>query len=65
MLFRRRRAKVLLDIDRVIDVVKIDMINKTKFLGVIIGSHLTFNSHILYIKRNVARGVGILNKCKK
>ena len=65
MLFRRRRARVLLDTDLVIDGVKIDMVNKTKFLGVIIDPHLTFKSHILYIKGKVARGVGILNKCKK
>ena len=65
MLFRRRRARISLDTDLVIDGVKIDMVNKTKFLGVIIDPHLTFSSHILYIKGKVARGVGILNKCKR
>ena len=49
----------------IIDNVKIDMVDKTKFLGVVIDPFLTFNPHISYIKGKIARGVGILNKCKR
>ena len=56
---------MLLDTDLVIDGSKIELVNKTKFLGVIIDPHLTFNSHIQYIKGKISRGVGILNKCKR
>ena len=65
MLFRKRRMRYILDSDLVVDNVKIDMVDKTKFLGVMIDPYLSFNAHILYIKGKIARGVGILNKCKK
>ena len=65
MLFRKKKMKFTLDTDFIIDNVKIDMVEKTKFLGVMIDSYLNFNSHIMYIKGKIARGVGILNKCKK
>ena len=65
MLFRRRRAKFKLDNDLIISNVKIDIVDKTKFLGVVIDPHLTFSQHIQYIKGKIARGVGILNKCKR
>ena len=55
----------MLDTDLFIAGVKIDMVDKTKFLGVVIDPYLTFNAHISYIKGKVARGVGILNKCKR
>ena len=48
----------------IINNVKIDIKEKTKFLGVIIDEHLSFQSHIKYIKGKVARGFGILYKCK-
>ena len=44
--------------------VKIDIKERTKFLGVIIDKHLSFQSHIKYIKGKVARGFGILYECR-
>ena len=48
----------------IIDNVKIDMVERTKFLGVIIDQNLSFQGHINYIKGKVARGIGILYKSK-
>ena len=45
--------------------VKIDMTNKTKFLGVVIDEYLSFEYHVKHIKGKVARGLGILYKSKR
>ena len=37
----------------------------TKFLGVLIDSKLNWNCHIQYIKKKIAKGVGILCKARK
>ena len=42
-----------------------DFVTQTKFLGVILDQHLTFESHMQYTKGKVARGIGILYKAKK
>ena len=60
ILFRRKRVRISLSTDLVINNVKIDMIERTKFLGVIIDQNLSFQSHINYIKGKVARGIAIL-----
>ena len=65
MLFKKSQTRCALDTDLVIDGIKIGRVDKTKFLGVVIDPGLTFKSHILYIKGKIARGVGILNKCRK
>ena len=65
IIFRRKRKKILLNNDLIMDGVKINMIDKSKFLGVIIDQYLTFSDHILYIKGKMARSMGILYKCKK
>ena len=65
MLFRRRRAKMLLDNDVIIDGVTISIAEKTKFLGDMIDPFLTFAAHVQYIRGKVAKGIGILYKCKK
>ena len=57
--FRKKRIKVVPSVDLMINNVKIDIKVKTKFLGVIIDEHLSFQSHIKYIKGKVARGFGI------
>ena len=49
----------------IINGVKIDMTDQSKFLGVIIDKNLSFMQHIQYIKGKISRGVGILYKCKK
>ena len=65
MLFRKQRGKPVINSDLIIDNVKIDMVDRTKFLGVIIDPYLSFRAHILYIKGKISRGVGILHKCKR
>ena len=65
IIFRRKRGHVHLLSDLKINNVKINMVEKTKFLGVIIDPFLTFASHIQYIKGKIARGVGILCKTRK
>ena len=64
ILFQRKRVRVSMSIDVIIDNVKIDMVERTKFLGVIIDQNLSFQGHINYIKGKVARGIGILYKSK-
>ena len=41
------------------------MVDKTKFLGVVIDQCLTFSQHIQYTKGKISRSLGILYKCKK
>ena len=65
MLFRRKRGKIVLQDDLIIDGVKISMADRTKFLGVIIDDNLSFAPHIQYIKGKIARGVGILYKSRQ
>ena len=43
----------------------LSQVKNTKFLGVIIDNRLSWKEHILYIKGKIARGAGILRKCKK
>ena len=64
IIFRRRRGRILKEEELVINNVKIDMVEKTKFLGVIIDQYLSFQCHINYIKGKIARGIGILYKAK-
>ena len=65
IIFRRPRSKVKLNKELVIDGVKIESARSTKFLGVMIDQKLNFYEHIQYLKGKVARGVGILYKCRK
>ena len=64
IIFRRRKKKFQLSNDLIIDGVKVDMVEKTKFLGVIIDAYLSFDYHIQYIRGKIARGIGILHKGK-
>ena len=41
------------------------MVDKTKFLGVVIDKKLTFESHVQYIKGKINRGMGIIYKAGK
>ena len=65
MIFRKSRGRILIDTDLVIDGVKIEMVEKTKFLGIIIDQCFKFDAHVQFVKGKVSRGIGILNKCKK
>ena len=64
ILFRRKRVKTLPSETLIISNIKIGMTERTKFLGVITDQNLSFQSHILYIKGKVARGIGILYKSR-
>ena len=65
IIFRKRRGNIHIDNDFVVDNEKISMSNHTKFLGVMVDSHLTFESHINHIKGKISRGIGILYRAKK
>ena len=65
MIFRKNREKVMVKSDLIVSNTVISMVQKTKFLGVIIDPRLNFFNHIQYIKSKVARGIGILYKCRK
>ena len=53
IIFRKRRGNIHIDNDLVVDNEKISMSNRTKFLGVMVDSHLTFESHINHIKGKI------------
>jgi hypothetical protein len=39
-------------------------VKNTKFLGMIIDQHLTWNDHINYVANKIAKTTGILNKTR-
>ena len=51
--------------DIIIDGKQIMEVNETKFLGVIIDNNLNWKSHITYISKKVAKGIGIILKARK
>ena len=65
IIFQRPKAKISISEELIVDGVKKDIKESTKFLGVIIDKRLSFQQHIKYIKGKLARGVGILCKCKR
>ena len=64
ILFRKKRTNVSLSRELMVDNVKIAMVEDTKFLGVMVDQYLSFQKHIKYCKGKVARGIGILYKCR-
>ena len=64
MLFKRPKCKPIISEKLIIDNVIINKVDHTKFLGVMIDECLDFKKQIKYTKGKVARGVGILRKCK-
>lgn len=65
MLFRTKN-KILKEIpDIKINDHKIDQVNKTKFLGVIINETLTWKDHIEFIRQKVAKNLGILYRLSR
>ena len=44
---------------------KIEKVDSTKFIGVILDSKLTWENHIQYIKTKIAKSIGILCKARK
>ena len=64
VLFHKKRDKVRLSEELYINNVKINRVDKTKFLGVIIDETLSFQSHVSLIKGKISRGIGLLYKCR-
>ena len=65
IIFRKKRSKLKLHKELVIDNVVINMTDRSKFLGVFLDQHLTFESHIKHIQGKVSKGIGILYKARK
>ena len=65
VLFRKKRGQIALNNDLIIDNVVINRTNHTKFLGVMVEQHLTFEAHVRYIKGKISRGIGILYQAKR
>ena len=65
IIFRKRRRNFHIDNDLVVDNEKIIMSNHTKFLGVMVDSHLSYESHINHIKGKISRGIDISYKAEK
>ena len=63
--FRKSRRRIELKEDLIIYNEKIDLVNHTRFLGVMLDQHLTFETHVKYIKGKISRGIGILCKARK
>ena len=64
MLFTPRNSSRCID-DIVINGICIAEVTETKFLGVIIDNKLKWYTHILYIRKKNAKGIGILLKARK
>ena len=58
LLLKLNKCEILLDN------VNINRTNEAKFLGVIIDEHLSWKSHITYIKGKIAKNIGIMNRLK-
>ena len=48
--------------DITINQIKIQEVKETQFLGVIIDNKLKWSSHIMYISKKIAKGIGIILK---
>ena len=64
MLFTPRNCSRCTE-DIVINGIRIQEVKETKFLGVIIDNKLNWSSHISYISKKVAKGIGIILKSRK
>ena len=51
--------------DILIDKCKINEVEETKFLGVIIDNTLKWSSHLKYISGKIAKGIGVIIKARK
>ena len=63
--FVKKRGKITVQNDLIVDDVVINRTNHTRFLGVMVDQHLTFESHVKYIERKITRGIAILYKAKR
>jgi hypothetical protein len=48
-----------------IEGIPIDIVSKTKFLGIILDNALSWKQHLAYLSTKVAKSIGILNRARK
>jgi len=56
--------KMLPDIDILINNQKIDRVNQTKFIDVVVQHNRKWHSHIHFIQSKIAKTIGVINKTK-
>lgn len=64
MLFQAKNKNAILSDDLIIGTSKIELVSCTKSLGVIFDTHLTWNNHIEFISKKVAKAVGVLTRLR-
>ena len=62
IIFRPRQNRQTLDLAFNISNYSIDRVKEATFLGVILGEHLTWKSHIHNVARKVSKAIGIIYK---
>ena len=65
MIFGSKKANFPHEINLEIEGIKIEEVKETKFLGVILENTLSWNSHISYIAKKIAKSVGILTRARQ
>ena len=65
MIFNPRPSKIPKTIDIKINGNSLEVVNKSKFLGVIIDNCLSWKQHALYISKKIAKTIGILSIARK
>ena len=65
MLFTRNRSSIRLSKDITIAGEKITKVESTKFLGIVIDSKLSWESHSKFIRKKIAKGIGVIGKARK
>jgi hypothetical protein len=65
MLFGTKKGEQSYDINIKINNEKLDRVNQTKFLGIILDSGCTWQPHIQYITKKIAKSIGILSLARQ
>ena len=65
MVFGKKKNYTIDDINVKINTQSLDVVSKSKFLGVIIDNKLTWKDHTLYISKKISRSIAILSLAKK
>ena len=64
IIFKSKKKQIKHDVKITVENDQLVHVVKTKFLGMIIDQHLTWNDHINYIANKVAKSAGILSKTR-
>jgi hypothetical protein len=65
MVFRKNTEQYDKSLDISIQGTKLDIVAKTKFIGIILDAGLTWKHHIVYVTQKIAKTIGILNRARK